>query len=138
MRTTSLKGAAATSSLAFVFQQSNQPLEPFVRPALDFGRVASRPVVKALSAPNAEIAPSDHVLEIRRRDAGVRQRWNNRSLRLRVNFETCNILLLEQSGHAHARPQEPLGNVVDHFRRLDPLYKEMIRFVQDGVLQSID
>src|SRR5881397_3585258 len=92
MRTTSLKGTAATSSLAAVFQESNQPPQPFVRLALDFGRVAARPVVKALAGANAEIAPSDHVLKIRRRDAGVRQRWNNRSLRLRVNFETCNII----------------------------------------------
>jgi len=31
MRTTSLKGTAATSSLAAVFQESNHPLQPFVR-----------------------------------------------------------------------------------------------------------
>src|SRR5438094_8353327 len=103
MRTTSLKGTAATSSLAAVFQESNQPPQPFVRLALDFGRVAARPVVKALAGANAEIAPSDHVLKVRRGDTGVRQRWNNRSLPHRVNFVTWYILLLESSGNTHAR-----------------------------------
>src|SRR5437867_12477585 len=115
MPNTSLKGTAATSSLAAVLKESNQPQQPFVRLAPHFGRVAARPVVKALAGANAEIAPSDHVLKVRRGNTGVRQRWNNRSLRLRVNFETCNILLLEQSGHAHAWPQESSGNVVVHF-----------------------
>src|SRR6059036_2871004 len=64
MRTTSLKGTAATSSLAAVFQESNHPLQPFVRLAPDFGRVAPRPIVKALAGPNAEIATSDHVLKL--------------------------------------------------------------------------
>ena len=58
-------------SIALAFEEREQPQQSVSRLALDFIRIASRPVIKAFAAPNADITASDHVLEIRRWDASV-------------------------------------------------------------------
>ena len=55
-----------------------------------------------------------------------------------MHFEARQILLLEQPGNAHAWAEELFRHVIDHLSAGDPRLQEVIRLVQDGMLQPVD